>query len=436
MTRSRDALIGVLYILLVASLIALSIAIYNRDFASVVKVSVRTDNIGSSLQKGSDVEVRGILVGTVTGVTTDGNGAKISVAIDKSRAKDLPSDVTAQLLPKTLFGERYVSLVLPATPGGPSLHSGQIIRQDTSAQGIEVQDVFNHLLPVLQAVQPAELSELLGELAQGLQGKGVEFGNAVTAFSSYLTEFAPKVPEFAADIAAFGRVADTYTAASPDLLSALNDFTTTSETVVAQQQQLLATFENVAASSNTVGGVVGTNEDNIIRLSAGSIPTLQVLARYSPEFPCVAQALTDFVPTANSAFGAGTSRPGLRVTLQIVPSLGSYLPGQRASTSASGPPSCPYLASGSPLAGTALGGPAAKTGSAEASAKDAARYGLPTSTTASADDQGIGTANSPAENQLIAELVAPTVGMSPAAFPAWGSLLLGPVLRGTSVTVR
>jgi phospholipid/cholesterol/gamma-HCH transport system substrate-binding protein len=49
---------------------------------------------------------------------------------------------------------------------------------------------------------------------------------------------------------------------------------------------------------------------------------------------------------------------------------------------------------------------------------------------------GIGTDNSPQENQVIAELVAPSVGSSPATFPRWSSLLLGPALRGTSVTLK
>ncbi|HVV17820.1 MAG TPA: ABC transporter substrate-binding protein, partial [Pseudonocardiaceae bacterium] len=48
---------------------------------------------------------------------------------------------------------------------------------------------------------------------------------------------------------------------------------------------------------------------------------------------------------------------------------------------------------------------------------------------------GMGPANSPAENEMIAELVAPTVAATPAAFPKWNSLLLGPALRGTEVTV-
>jgi phospholipid/cholesterol/gamma-HCH transport system substrate-binding protein len=49
---------------------------------------------------------------------------------------------------------------------------------------------------------------------------------------------------------------------------------------------------------------------------------------------------------------------------------------------------------------------------------------------------GIGMQNSPQENEVIAELMAGSVGTTPQDFPHWGSLLLGPALRGTAVAIK
>ena len=49
---------------------------------------------------------------------------------------------------------------------------------------------------------------------------------------------------------------------------------------------------------------------------------------------------------------------------------------------------------------------------------------------------GLGQANSPAENQILAELLAPAQGMAPSDYPGWSSLLLGPSLRGTKVVLK
>jgi phospholipid/cholesterol/gamma-HCH transport system substrate-binding protein len=46
------------------------------------------------------------------------------------------------------------------------------------------------------------------------------------------------------------------------------------------------------------------------------------------------------------------------------------------------------------------------------------------------------TANSAEENELITELASPVVKQPPTALPNWTSVLLGPLYRGTEVTVK
>jgi len=174
--RLRDAFVGLIYLGVVGALIWLSVAIYNKDFVSTVKVTLTTDDVGSSLQKGSDVKVRGLLVGEVTKISTNGDGARLQLALSPGKAKQIPTNVTARLLPKTLFGERYVDLELPQSPSGANLHSGDEIAQDRTAQAVELNRLFDDLLPVLKAVQPEKLASMLGELSTALRGRGTELG--------------------------------------------------------------------------------------------------------------------------------------------------------------------------------------------------------------------------------------------------------------------
>ena len=58
------------------------------------------------------------------------------------------------------------------------------------------------------------------------------------------------------------------------------------------------------------------------------MPSLGILARYSPEFPCTLADLADFVPEINKVLGAGTDEPGLHVRVIVVPSLGAYMAGK------------------------------------------------------------------------------------------------------------
>src|SRR3954468_4934702 len=110
-TVVKRRLLGIVFIVVVGSLIALSIAIYNKAFTDTVEVTLRADHTGNQLIIDSDVKERGIIVGSVKKVNSKGDGAIVTLSLDPSRVKDIPSNVKAQILPKTLFGEQYVSLI-------------------------------------------------------------------------------------------------------------------------------------------------------------------------------------------------------------------------------------------------------------------------------------------------------------------------------------
>ena len=77
--------------------------------------------------------------------------------------------MSAQILPKTLFGEQYVSLVDAGGPRCGITRAGDTIPQDRSKGALETQKVLGDILPLLTAVSPAELNATLTALAEALQ---------------------------------------------------------------------------------------------------------------------------------------------------------------------------------------------------------------------------------------------------------------------------
>jgi phospholipid/cholesterol/gamma-HCH transport system substrate-binding protein len=297
-----------------------------------------------------------------------------------------------------------------------------VLQEDRSAPTVQLEKLFDDMQPVLQAVQPGKLSATLGSIAEALRGRGPDLAATLHTVGDYLTQLNPQVPQLLDDLSQLATVAQNYSTAAPEIIDGLTSLVTTSQTIVDQRQNLANLFTSVTAMSNVVGGFVNSNQGNIIGLSSTSRPTLQLLAEYGSEFPCLARALQDYIPVGDKAFGAGSNQPGGHVILHVVPPSTKYTQADRPTFDTTGGPSCPYTPP-TALAGTAL--------SAVPSIQGAAVPGTSLNSGA-----GIGPANSPAENELIAELVAPTVGTTPAAFPKWGSLLLGPALRGAEVTVQ
>jgi phospholipid/cholesterol/gamma-HCH transport system substrate-binding protein len=214
----------------------------------------------------------------------------------------------------------------------------------------------------------------------------------------------------------------------------------TSQTVASEAGNLSSLYSTVTGASQNLTTFLNKNDANIISLSANSVQTLQILGRYSDEFPCVFRDLVDFIPNMNKILGAGTSHPGLHVTVHTVQSLGAYrayhdtpkfgdnlgphcypvpFPGITLNDGA-GPPN--------PTSATAQAGGLAGPGGGSGSPTLAGSMPVPAA--------GLGLPNSAQENELINELLSPALNVPPGQLPSWSSVLVGPLYRGTDVTVK
>ncbi|HEX6472504.1 MAG TPA: MCE family protein [Streptosporangiaceae bacterium] len=310
----RFRLYGVIFLVVVALLLALTVALYQKRFTPVVHVTLRSDRAGLQLLPRSDVKVRGLIVGEVRGIRSTGDGASLDLAINKNKAPLIPANVSARLLPKTLFGEKYVDLVLPQRPG-PAIHNGAVIAQDRTRAAIEINTVLDDLLPLLRAVQPEKLNATLNALATALQGRGDQLGRDAAQLDVVLREYNPKLPTIVHDLNALADVSDIYAAAAPDLLRVLRDLDVTERTIVAKKATIEQLIPAVTGLADQGRRFVDANGPKLIGVNIVTRPALELLATYSPEFPCVFKGLVTLQPRAEQAVGG--ANPNVNITLEI-----------------------------------------------------------------------------------------------------------------------
>jgi phospholipid/cholesterol/gamma-HCH transport system substrate-binding protein len=414
-SKMARRLTGLGLIVILAGLVTLSIAAFNKAFTPVTMVTLYTDSSGNEMNLNADVTVNGVIVGSVRSISSDGSGAQLGLALDPSTAEKLPANVTAILTSTTLFGARQVQLVLPKAPATQTLADVRVISQDRSADAVEIERVLSDLEPMLTAVQPEKISVSLSAIAQALQGRGTQLGQTLVQLNAYLKQFNPKLPALDQDIRELAQVSQTYAQAAPGIISALHDFSITSQTFATEASNLSSLYATVTTASQNLHTFVQDNQGSLIHLSLDSQQTLRTLARYSDEFPCVLQGLTDFIPNMDKVLGKGTSEPGLHVTIHPVQSLGPFKQGVNT----------PYY-------GDNLGAHCYSLPFRGISLNDGAGGASPVNVT----DAGLGMANSPGENELINELVSTKVNVPAQKLPSWSSVLLGPLYRGTEVTVK
>jgi phospholipid/cholesterol/gamma-HCH transport system substrate-binding protein len=403
---------GVLFLLVIAALVTLSIQVYQQKFVDAVFVTLKTDRIGNQLNPNASVKARGVVVGSVREVRATASGADVRLAMEPSIVERIPKNVLALLVPKTLFGERYVQLHIPARSTAGPIADGDVIDQDRSANAIELERVFDDLLPVLQAVQPQKLATTLTAIATALEGRGERLGDTLVTAARYLAEFNPNLPTLNQNVRDLAEVSRLYGDIAPDILDSLTDSAITLNTVTEQRRELRSLYADVTATSVDVTKFLRANKENLIQLAASSREPLELAAAYSPSFPCTLKALTDLKPAMNRVLGAGTGQPGMHVVASVTQPRGKYLPGvDTPKYTASGGPRC-YPSGVAPTVGTVAAAPGSS-----AHPLLGGDLGLP---------------NSPQERELIATLLAPTLG----EVAPWSSVLVGPLYRGTEVTLR
>jgi phospholipid/cholesterol/gamma-HCH transport system substrate-binding protein len=293
---------GVAFLTVIAVLISLSIAVYQKTFESVTMVTIKADRAGLQLAKFGDVRINGVLVGQVREISQDGEEASIKVALQPSAAREIPGNVDVQILPTTLFGQKYVSFVRPDAPSARSLEDGDVIPSDRVETNVELSRILANLFPLLRSIQPADLNTTLNALATALGGRGEQLGTTLDQLDAYLGAIDDHLPTLRKDLVKLARVADTYDDAAPDLLGLLRNLTVTSRTVLDSKDQLGVFFADLQGLAETSTRVLQDNGDDLIRVGEVTEPVLRLLAVYSPEFPCLLEGAARYAPRLARTF--------------------------------------------------------------------------------------------------------------------------------------
>ncbi len=431
---------GLLFLVVILGLVWLTTLMYQQKFTPVADVVLNADRAGNQLTKGADVKVRGLLVGRVKDVSSTGQGARLQLAIDKDKVGVIPAEVTAQLLPKTLFGEKFVALVPPAQQSSRALRDGDVIDQDRSETALETEKVLDDLLPLLQTLKPEQLSTTLNAVSTALRGRGDQIGENLEAVDAYFTRLNPEIPGIQQNVQRLARLAEDYDAAAPDFLAMIDNFSAIGRNLVDEQDQLGTFLTSTTGSTAELDRFLRENERRFIALAEDSLASLQVYARYSPEFPCLAAGLVEAQEEVERTFGV--NQPGLHITLELTQDNNGYKPGEEPKNGDDGGPTCrglppskkeiPFPLYRNGTDGYRDGQPFnPRTGEIGPGAQDDAP---PPPAGAAADPALFLGGGMPEASRAMSKAIVGTVLDVPAdEVPDIADLLFGPVARGTTV---
>ncbi|HWU31614.1 MAG TPA: MCE family protein, partial [Marmoricola sp.] len=279
-----------------------SIAIYNKAFTSFTTVTVNANRAGLQLPQFGDVRMHGMIVGQIRSVKQADGHAVITLGIDPKMADEIPHNVSVEILPTTLFGQKYVEFVDPTTAPQGHLTDGQVIAEGQVTTTPELETVLANLYPLLTAIRPADLAMTLNALQKGLLGRGEELGQTFTRMNNYLQTMNVHLPTLRQDLSKLANVAQAYSLAAPDLVSILRNATTTAQTVSSQAPQLAALIGDFTNVGNDGASLLQHNGNAIITEARLAEPVAALLDTYSPEYPCLLKGLDRYGGRLNAIF--------------------------------------------------------------------------------------------------------------------------------------
>ena len=424
-------ILGVAFLALLLFGVYATYAIFTKQYVDYDEVKLRTSNIGLQLPIRADIKIRGVLVGEVLDYDADSaGGAVVTLGLYKDKVDMIPQDVSGSILPKTLFGEKFVSLIPPEDwdqDQDPHIEDGDTIER--TEVSTEVEQVLSDLLPLLSAVQPEKIAMTLNALASALEGRGEQLGETFETFDSYLRRINPEIPQFIEDLRKTGQVAEFYNDVLPELADILDNTVLTTGTLETRDQKLRALYVDVAGFSDSLRTFLSDNEDNLVRVGEVSATQLRVLSRYSTEIPCLAGGIVTAGQYQAEAFRNFT----LHIVLETLPRQPrAYNINDLPRFGEDRGPNClnlpdPPWSQDNPVKRQ----PDFDDGVDEPTGKGTSRVG-----TSYAFRDGRGFMGGEAESSLYKSLIAPGLGVSADEVGDLGPLLVGPMARGATVSLQ
>jgi virulence factor Mce-like protein len=176
---------GPLVIALVGAIMFLGIKWAYGGFGHYYTLSLDLPKASQLVTPGSDVRMRGVVVGKIQSIQLEKRTVHLTLQMDKQYK--VPSSAQAYVDLKTLLGAKYIDLRFdhyapPFLTNGARIQSAHV--------GPELEDVLADGVSVLDAIRPNDLATVIGTLAHASAGHGQDVANSLRVNAQLSTIFA------------------------------------------------------------------------------------------------------------------------------------------------------------------------------------------------------------------------------------------------------
>ncbi len=249
----------------------------------------------------SDVRVLGLPAGSVSDVVVDGDRIRIEMSIPSDIA--IPADATAQIVPQSLIGERYIQISPAFQHGMAAAEDGDVI--ENTIIPVEPDEALAAIKEFLDSLDPDAIGALVTNLHEDLRGNGAGLNEALGSLSQLVETFAENDDVLLRIVDSFDRLSATLVTREQQLGEVLDAFAEASQVLADERESIEALVSGLADLSRNGLALVGehagalradiatlagaaatinTNLDSVTQLlAAGPNLTSGIIGAYNPE---------------------------------------------------------------------------------------------------------------------------------------------------------
>lgn len=293
----------------VAALMLIAGLVYGQFRGSFTKTTALTmvaPRAGLVMDPGGPVTYNGVQIGRVADISPtehdDKPAAKFTLDVDPKYIKLIPSNVQADIMATTLFGNKYVALTAPANPTRERISKNKIIATSVTT---ELNTLFETVNNLSEHVDPIKLNLTMHAAAEALTGLGDKLGDSLVKGNAILDDANAYMPSLRRDIKGFATLGDVYAAGAPDLVGFMDNSIPAVKTITAQQKELDAALLGAAGVGNLGADVTNRFGPYFRQQFSDLVPVSALLDEYSPELFCAIRNIAGVAPKVYQGLGGG-----------------------------------------------------------------------------------------------------------------------------------
>ena len=279
---------------------------FRGSFTKTTALTMVAPRAGLVMDPGGPVTYNGVQIGRVADISPtehdDKPAAKFTLDVDPKYIKLIPSNVQADIMATTLFGNKYVALTAPANPTRERISKNKIIATSVTT---ELNTLFETVNNLSEHVDPIKLNLTLHAAAEALTGLGDKLGESLVNGNAILDDANAYMPALRRDIKGFATLGDVYAAGAPDLVGFMENSIPPVKTITAQQKELDAALLGAAGVGNLGADVTDRFGPYFRRQFSDLVPVSALLDEYSPELFCAIRNIAGVAPKVYQGLGGG-----------------------------------------------------------------------------------------------------------------------------------